>query len=189
MKSQAIFPVPPSANAMWKHSQRGVFASPAYTAWTEEASLYARQQLDKFTGKVEIVIVVKSGDEWRWNRDVDNIIKPTVDMLVKSERIQGDTVDILRRVTCEFMTLKSPINSALLFTRITPYVEPDEEFESGFREVLMQLLPMPFVRLAKHVGADAGTPTTAGTDQQRGIPGANRRNSKTKKEGKAKNGK
>lgn len=184
MKTHAIFPIPPSANAMWKHSRKGVFSSSEYTTWTEECSCYSRQQLDKFTGAVEIVIVVLSGNGWRWDRDIDNIIKPTIDMLVKSERIPNDTCGIVRRVTTEFMTLKGKGEPASLFVRITPYVEPDEEFQSGFSQELVRLRSVSSVRLTKYVRPKARTAT--GSDQQRGIPGTNRRNSKAKKTAKTK---
>lgn len=152
MKQLAIFPIPPSANAMWKHSRTGVFSSPAYKAWTELASLHARQQLDAFPGQVEIVIVVRSGAGWRWDRDIDNVIKPTIDMLVASGRIAGDTCRIVRRVTAEFLNHNGQTGPAVLFTRIAEYVEPDTEFVAGFEETVLQLQRVSPLRLTGNSG-------------------------------------
>lgn len=153
MKQLAIFPIPPSANSMWKHSRTGVFRSREYKSWTELASLQAKQQLDAFPGQVEIVIIVRSGPGWRWNRDVDNIIKPTIDMLVRSGRIVGDTCQTVRRVTTEFIRHANQSEPAVLFTRITEYVEPDTEFIAGFAETILQLRGVSPLRPTRDSGA------------------------------------
>lgn len=152
-RNAALIPIPPSANAMWVHARRGVFRSDEYNSWCELASQYARKQLDQFPAPVKLVFIIRGGAGWRANRDIDNIIKVTTDMLVAAGRIPGDTCDIVRHTSTEFLLKpekpkrkrgepKPKTPAALMLIKILPYIEPDEEALHEFENQVVRLQTM-----------------------------------------------
>lgn len=103
----AVIPVPPSANAIWRavrvRGKQMVLKSRAYRAWLESAVLMLRSGLPTTTGPVAVQIRV-GGTGFHQRRDIDNCIKPVIDALRHAERIEGDSVKTVRRVTAEYLT-------------------------------------------------------------------------------------
>jgi len=81
-------PVPPSANKMYL---KGRIKSPAYRAWEKDAGwcLKGRQPI---TGPVKITITCPHNGQ----RDQDNHIKPTYDLLVLHNLIDSDRCACVR---------------------------------------------------------------------------------------------
>lgn len=107
-------PVPPSANAIWRAGRRGrVIKSAQYARWLEECDLIGlttRVPRDAIQTPVSITITVRSGTGWRRDRDIDNIIKPTLDWLVRWCVIADDNCGIVRHIEVSYDTL--PISMA-----------------------------------------------------------------------------
>lgn len=107
-------PVPPSANAIWRPTRRGrVVKSTHYSRWLEECDLVGlttRVPRDAIQHPVSISLVVRSGTGWRRDRDIDNIIKPTLDWLVRWRVLADDNCGIVRHIEISYDTL--PISSA-----------------------------------------------------------------------------
>lgn len=75
-------PRPPSANTAFRNLAGGGRAKTrGYRAWREEAGWTVKTQSPaKITGEFEVEIVCPRPDNRR--RDIDNLIKPTLDLLV-----------------------------------------------------------------------------------------------------------
>ena len=107
-------PVPPSANAIWRPARRGrVVKSAQYSRWLEECDLIGlttRVPRDAIQTPVSISITVRSGTGWRRDRDIDNIVKPTLDWLVRWCVIADDNCGIVRHIEVSYDML--PISAA-----------------------------------------------------------------------------
>lgn len=84
-------PLPPSANNMFVNGKRGGrFPSPNYSKWKRDAGFLARSQSKgRIEGPFAVQINAVRPDKRR--RDVDNIIKPTVDLLVSLGFVTDDS--------------------------------------------------------------------------------------------------
>jgi crossover junction endodeoxyribonuclease RusA len=74
--------MPPSTNGIWRGGTGGRhYLSAKYKAWREGTSLLARSQAKgkRIAGPYAIQIDARRPDKRR--RDIDNIIKPTLDLL------------------------------------------------------------------------------------------------------------
>lgn len=91
MQQLIRLPYPPSANALSKNIKRGGRArTPEYDAWIAEAGWALTSQHPKsILGSVKIFIVAVRPDNRR--RDVANLEKPIVDLLVRHGIIEDDS--------------------------------------------------------------------------------------------------
>lgn len=98
-------PVPPSVNQLWRvvRTRRGtqsVILSRQYRAWLDRALLFLRCNMDRAkVYPVRVVVTVRRGDGWRRGRDLDNLLKATLDALKKSHRIEDDSEDYVSECT------------------------------------------------------------------------------------------
>lgn len=83
-------PFPPSANSLFKNRKGGRAKTAAYTSWLLAASgALSRSHLPKYYSvPVEISLAVTMPD--RRIRDLDNLVKPSVDLLVRHGIIEAD---------------------------------------------------------------------------------------------------
>ena len=88
MTEQAIvplyfnLPMPPSTNGIWRGGKGGRhYLSPKYKAWRDEAALLAKVQAKgkRVAGPFAVQINARRPDNRK--RDIDNLIKPTLDLL------------------------------------------------------------------------------------------------------------
>lgn len=111
--STVRLPVPPSANNLWEvvrrkfgrkgHVKSSVKLTDRYEAWRDEAIYLVRQNIPRERiYPVAIRIVVCRGEGWSAGRDLDNCIKPTIDALVKSGRLDADDEYHVTFVSAEF---------------------------------------------------------------------------------------
>ena len=88
-------PFPPSVNSIWRFAGRSAYASKEYKAWQKAADAAFLEQKSEKTlgtpikGAFEIFIVF-SEQRRRWNTDLDNRIKVTLDALQRFNLIEND---------------------------------------------------------------------------------------------------
>lgn len=82
-------------------------ATKAYIAWTTEALWRIKSQKPtKFSVEVSIAIGIVAPD--RRARDIDNLIKPCLDVLVKAGVIQDDNSKYVRKVSAQWLASGPP---------------------------------------------------------------------------------
>jgi crossover junction endodeoxyribonuclease RusA len=81
-------PLPPSANHLWRISRGRVHPSAEYARWVEEAGWVLKAQ--KPQGLPGLVRVKLRAAIPETARDLDNILKPTLDLLERHEIITND---------------------------------------------------------------------------------------------------
>lgn len=71
-----------------------------YNQWIEKNLSILKDNLKPIENyPVEIELVVYSNHEWKNRNDLDNCIKPTIDLLVKAEIIPDDTTKYIENVS------------------------------------------------------------------------------------------
>ena len=84
------FDTPPSVNRIWKPGPTGFFRSAEYKAWRNSAAMEvmaARKNGLKFVEPVEVIIIAKRHNKLS---DVDNLIKPLLDVCQFGQLIEND---------------------------------------------------------------------------------------------------
>jgi crossover junction endodeoxyribonuclease RusA len=83
-------PLPPSANRLWVRAQKGMRRSDEYVAWLNEAGWTAKtQRPSKIDGPFKVSIHAARPDKRR--RDIDNLIKPSLDLMEHLRIIEDDS--------------------------------------------------------------------------------------------------
>lgn len=77
-----VFPYPPTANHTWKRGFGATFLSPEYKAFLRDVYYLTRGQRLRDAPAYAVVLQVTPPDNRR--RDLDNVIKPTLDALTRS---------------------------------------------------------------------------------------------------------
>lgn len=101
MTQTFLLPFPPTANHMWKHaSRKGAgqhYLSAKYRAWKDAAGKQLLVQRAKsIKGPVRVLIGLCSPTNHAW--DLDNRIKPVLDLLVSHLVIEEDNTSIVRGI-------------------------------------------------------------------------------------------
>lgn len=103
-------PIPPSTNRIWRFAgltgrgARRVRLSKEYASWLSVAILALRVGLPRLDGPCRVVIRIHSGTGWgESRRDLDNVIKPLIDALRKSDRIIDDNTRYVRQVDAAYV--------------------------------------------------------------------------------------
>ena len=82
-------PLPPSVNRLWRSNRGRVHRAAPYVAWLKEAGWsLLRQRPKRLTGWVRISIAAGLPDRRR--RDLDNLLKTILDLLVAHQVIETD---------------------------------------------------------------------------------------------------
>lgn len=91
-------PFPPTANTMFGLQGHRRFPSKTYMRWRDDADLALQQQepFPRFDGSVSIWIALKAPSKRAW--DLDNRVKPILDLLVGHRIIEDDTTQIVRAI-------------------------------------------------------------------------------------------
>jgi Holliday junction resolvase RusA-like endonuclease len=102
MKQQTfILTFPPSANTMWRIRRgrcSGMMLSEDYRAWKDEAGTELMvQRPTKIKGPVQIAIGLNRKGKRRW--DIDNRVKPLIDLLASHLVIEDDDYTIVKQIT------------------------------------------------------------------------------------------
>jgi Holliday junction resolvase RusA-like endonuclease len=87
-------PLPPSVNHCYRQWRGRTLLSRKYRQWIQAADFsFMVSQLGRhepLTGRVLVALIVRPGKGWTRSRDMDNLLKPVQDWLVRSGLIQGD---------------------------------------------------------------------------------------------------
>lgn len=96
--TEITLPFPPSVNALFVNRRGGRARTKAYDAWIVEAGTQLLTQRPmKHEGPVTVAITVGLPD--KRNRDLDNLLKPLLDLLVRHQVIQDDSVKYLKAIS------------------------------------------------------------------------------------------
>lgn len=103
-------PMPPSVNNLFVNITRGRTKSSRYRAWITEAGWMLVQQRNlKGRHKLmkgEIAVTVRALRQHRRKRDLDNILKPILDLLVSTGTIKDDS--LVASITAEWVHSGTP---------------------------------------------------------------------------------
>lgn len=98
--------IPPSVNSIWIRGKYGSYKSRNYVNWeAENVTRFDRSCAYHLTKSVQIRVWVHPGKGWRFNRDIDNILKPVLDMLTLTNVIADDNSKIVEQVSIAMSTL------------------------------------------------------------------------------------
>jgi Holliday junction resolvase RusA-like endonuclease len=101
-----VLPFPPSVNGLFRR-HNGAHLSAAYKAWRDEAGMKLnRQQVRHHDGAVTIRMWMRAPD--RRPRDIDNYIKPVIDLLVRHGIIQQDHARVVRGIHADWIDEGDP---------------------------------------------------------------------------------
>ncbi len=90
-------PFPPSLNGLFNNTRRGRAKTKAYDAWINAAGMGLMiQRPHKHEGAVSISIVANPPNSRK--RDLDNLLKPVLDLLVRHQVIQDDCTQCVKRL-------------------------------------------------------------------------------------------
>lgn len=98
-------PPPPSANRIWRVFGNRVHRSQHYIEWLEHCDYLCRHQsigYRRFTGPVQVTIQLEGGKGFPESRDLDNCLKPVIDLLRKAELMADDNVRRLSLIVLEY---------------------------------------------------------------------------------------
>jgi crossover junction endodeoxyribonuclease RusA len=88
---ELVLPYPPTANKIWIRAYKGMRLAPHYERWLASAGIIANaQRQGMMPGRYKLSIDAVRPD--RKKRDLDNIIKPISDLLVKIGSVQDDSL-------------------------------------------------------------------------------------------------
>lgn len=89
---QLTLPIPPSTNHLYRSWRRKVVKSANYKRWLADADLayHLAGRQRGVDGPALVVLIVRPGRGWSSLRDMDNLLKPVQDWLVRVGLLQGD---------------------------------------------------------------------------------------------------
>lgn len=97
MPNSFWIPWPPTVNTMFGLHGHRRFVSKKYREWKDSASEHLMQQRpEKVDGPVDIFLRLKAPTKRKW--DIDNRVKPILDLLVTHQIIEDDNALIVRRI-------------------------------------------------------------------------------------------
>jgi Holliday junction resolvase RusA-like endonuclease len=85
-----------------------IVSSKSYKMWLTECSFLVPASVGRVEGLLSIDMIIYGGDTWSYSRDLDNTLKPTLDMLQKLKIISNDNTKVIRRITQEFVPRRGP---------------------------------------------------------------------------------
>lgn len=79
---------PPSTNRLWSYSKKGVYRTKSYMDWLDEALYAIKWQHETIELLCGVSIWANPGDKRK--RDIDNIVKPLLDLLEHAKIVKND---------------------------------------------------------------------------------------------------
>lgn len=94
-------PYPPSVNGLFFNATKGRRKTAAYREWLEAAGWQiAEQGRQRIRGHVSISVALVKPDKKR--RDLDNLLKPVIDLLVEMGVIDDDS--LVQRISVQWVS-------------------------------------------------------------------------------------
>lgn len=109
---QLTLPVPPSVNTIWRVSNGRMVKSAKYREWLSCCDVYALQSRVPRPGikkPCAVDVVIRTGHGWKTSRDIDNILKPILDWLVRWDILSGDDCGVVRQITVSIDSKPQPV--------------------------------------------------------------------------------
>lgn len=113
---------PPSANRLWRYSEGRVHKSAEYRTWlaTVQWEIFSQIKKQTIEGPFKMTLAAQRPDRRR--RDIDNLIKPTLDALAHAKVIEDDRA-------CEWVEAYWAGRGEKCYVTLEP-VELDDEDQS-----------------------------------------------------------
>lgn len=93
-------PFPPSTNNLFANGKHGRYITQEYKDWRTNAGWKIRAgHIGRLGGPVKVTLVY---EERRGRRDLDNLVKPVLDLLVEHKVIDGDHRSIVREINASW---------------------------------------------------------------------------------------
>jgi crossover junction endodeoxyribonuclease RusA len=121
-------PYPPSTNRLWSYSSRGVYRTKSYTDWLDLALHSIEWKRELIEKRCAVAIRANPGD--RRKRDIDNIVKPLLDLLEHAKIIKNDNLFVELEVKWD-ETLPPKLAQILITGIASCAREPDRFIESA----------------------------------------------------------
>jgi Holliday junction resolvase RusA-like endonuclease len=103
MRQTFTLPIPPSANRLWRNVGGRTIKSREYREWEDVAGMTLRLARPRPTpSPAGVHIRITGGKGFNRNRDADNAIKATLDLLRHGGVLGGDSVMTLHDVRCSY---------------------------------------------------------------------------------------
>jgi Holliday junction resolvase RusA-like endonuclease len=104
-KTSCIINKPFSANQMYVPIARGKMAkSRKYNAWIEKnLPVLKEEMLPASQFPINVELLVMANHLWRMKNDVDNLVKPLIDLLVRAQIIPDDTSRYVENVHLRYL--------------------------------------------------------------------------------------
>lgn len=104
-KNACIIYKPFSANQMYVPIARGkMVKSRKYNAWIEKNLQVVIEEMAPVSNfPVDIELLVMANHFWRQKNDIDNLVKPLIDLLVKAKIIPDDTSRYIENVHVRYL--------------------------------------------------------------------------------------
>jgi Holliday junction resolvase RusA-like endonuclease len=67
---------------------------------------------------IEIELVIYSGYDWQSKNDIDNCIKPTIDLLVKANILPDDSTKYIKNVSIRHVWMKNTSKMVIYYHKI-----------------------------------------------------------------------
>jgi Holliday junction resolvase RusA-like endonuclease len=125
-------PLPPSVNHCYRQWRGRTLLSRQYRQWIQAADfsfMASGKRREASPGKSLVVLIVRPGKGWTRSRDMDNLLKPVQDWLVRSGLLQGDNCGQVPG--CASLFLDGPPEAE---ARLTVCLVPLEESASPNRK-------------------------------------------------------
>ncbi len=120
LKTSCTIQEPFSANKMYVPVAKGkLVKSKKYNSWIETNTPLLKENLlpaKKFPIEVEILVLADT--QWKMKSDADNIIKPIVDLLVRSEIVPDDTSRFIESVKVRYLQGFGPAVTCISYTTV-----------------------------------------------------------------------
>lgn len=95
---------PPSTNNLFANGANGRYATQGYRDWQTKAGwMLLADRPGRLAGPVRIRLEY---EERSGRRDLDNLIKPVLDLLVKHQVIDGDHRTVVREISAKWAPVK-----------------------------------------------------------------------------------
>lgn len=120
-------PIPPSVNSCWRSYRGRVVRSRKYLSWIQEADTIwmvhqarkTRRKRQPIESPVMILLRVIPGKGWKRSRDLDNLLKPTQDWMVRVGIIERDSSMVVHCSVSAFIN-QPPRSHAVVRISLVP---------------------------------------------------------------------
>lgn len=105
--------------------------SKSYATWLTECSFLVAPTVGRVDGLLSIELIIHGGSSWSYARDLDNTLKPTLDMLQKLKIIANDNTKVIRKISQLFVPCDGNSYMTVVVKRMS-----GEEIQSIERDAL-----------------------------------------------------